>query len=99
MASKKKAIRKAIPYLRVAKLWRENKSYEDIAKAIHRFNPKANDPTKSVRATISNMLRIGYRVNGKTVKLPPRSIMRNQGVGKLVHKKVAVAKPSQGAAR
>jgi hypothetical protein len=80
MASKKQT-RKAVPYGQIATMWKQGKSYEEIAKATRRFAAKKDDPTKPVRAIVSIMLNKGYKdANGRHHVLPVREQMRNQGV-------------------
>lgn len=81
-----------IPWNKVRKMWEGGKSYEFMAKAIDRYNPKSDDPTKPMRAIISRGLTVGFKdENGKTVTLKPREGMRAIGVGKTMHKGIKKA--------
>lgn len=64
----KKATRRAIPYQQIARLVAQNLGAVEIAKKLNRVT-KGSDPGHSVRAIVSRMRTVGYRVNGKTVKL------------------------------
>lgn len=66
--------RRDIPYARIAKLYGEGKTDEQIAKATGRFQADRPDPTKQIRAIISRMRTVGYTnpESGRMVKLPQR---------------------------
>lgn len=88
-----------IPWNKVAKMWDDGKTYEHMAKAIDRFNPKSEDPTKPMRAIVSRGLKVGFKdANGKLVKLERREGMRAFG-GKTVHKKAHKPTASKPAAQ
>lgn len=75
MATKKAEIRthNPIPFAKIAKMYTEGKTMQQIAKAVNRFNEKSPDPTKPVRAIISGMMTKGYKgENGKTITLKKR---------------------------
>ena len=81
--------RRAVPYEKLAQMWKEGKSYEEMARAVKRYHATAADPTKHMRAIVSGMLTRGYtNQNGRTVVLKPRKGMRAIGVGKKVQKGV-----------
>lgn len=88
---------RAVPYLKVAKMWYEGKSYLQIGKAIDRLAPEG-DVTKPVRAIVSRMAGVGYPdENGNIIKLKPREGMRAIGFGKKAPgngKTKATAKPA-----
>ncbi len=80
--TKKQTIKKAakhrtyqsVPFDKIGKLYTEGKSIEQIARATDRWNEKAPDPSKSLRAVISNMIRKGYRnESGKLIRLRKRT--------------------------
>lgn len=63
----------SIPYAKIAALYTSGKTMEQIAKAVNRFNENSPDPTKSLRAIVSNMIVKGYTsTDGKLVHLPKR---------------------------
>lgn len=81
-----------IPWNKIRKMWDNGKSYEFMAKAVDRFDPKSADPTKPMRAIISRGLTVGFKdETGKVVKLKPREGMRAIGVGKSMHKAIKKA--------
>lgn len=89
--AKKAAKRTAVPYSRIATMWREGFTYETMAKAVKRYHPNSDDPTKHIRAICSTMLTKGYKnADGKKLKLQPRQGMRAIGVGKKVQPKKAL---------
>lgn len=102
--SAKKSTRKAINYEKLAAMWKQGKTYEEMGKALGMKGNEANDPYKPVRAAISNMLNGRATAwkdkSGKVCTLAPREGMHNFGVGKKMHRslkkatKKAVAKKS-----
>lgn len=101
-----KSTRNPIQYARLAQMWAQGKTYEEMGKATGMKGNEANDPYKPVRAAISNMLNGRATAwkdkSGKVCKLEPRAGMHNFGVGKKMHRspkkatKKAVAKKSTG---
>jgi hypothetical protein len=70
-ANRKRATSRAFPYEQVAKLWAQEKTIPEIAKAIGRVG-KGDDPYHSLRVALTKMQR-GYKnAEGKVVKLPHR---------------------------
>lgn len=62
-----------IPFEKIAKLYQEGKSMEQIAKAVNRWNADSPDSSKSLRAIVSNMITKGYRnKDGKLIRLKKR---------------------------
>jgi hypothetical protein len=96
MATKKntkKAARRSFDFQLIERLWKQNKTYVEIAKAIGRYKKDAETEdaaTKSTRAVISNMLRgvagAWKDKSGKPCRLQPREGMRAIGVGKKLHR-------------
>jgi hypothetical protein len=93
MASKK---RSGINYTKLATMWEQGKSYEEMGKALGMKGHEKNDLWKPVRAAISNMLRGKATAwkdgNGKVKTLKPREGMRAIGVGKKAPKPKPVKK-------
>jgi hypothetical protein len=82
-----------IPFLKIAKLYTEGKTMEQIAKAIDRYNESYPDPTKSVRAIVSGMITKGYTNDAdKVVKLKKRA---RGGVVEVVKGKKAEKKATE----
>ncbi len=82
----KKATRKAINYAKLATMWAQGKSYEEMGKALGMKGNEKNDPYKPVRAAISNMLNGKATAwkdkSEKVLTLQPREGMRAIGKGK-----------------
>lgn len=64
----KKATRRAIPYVTIHKLAEQGFGALEIAKKTNRLI-KGDDPAHSIRAILSKMRTVGYKLNGKVVKL------------------------------
>ncbi len=101
--AKKQAAKKAteprkhepIPFEKIAKMYSEGKSMEQIAKAVNRWNADSPDCSKSLRALISNMITKGYHTKeGKLIRLKkrPRGKPEPKPVKKAT-KKLAAKKP------
>jgi hypothetical protein len=70
-AKRKRATSRPFPYGKVAKLWAQEKTIPEIAKAIGRVG-KGDDPYHSLRVTLTKMHK-GYKTReGTVVKLPHR---------------------------
>jgi hypothetical protein len=83
MATTKTRSHNPIPYAKIAKMFGLGDSYEKIAKAVNRYNAKAEDPTKTIRAIVSRMLTAGFPgENGKLIKLKARPGQRAIGSNK-----------------
>jgi len=86
----KKSTRKAINYAKLAQMWEQGKSYEQMGQALGMKGNGKDDPWKPVRAAVSNMLRGKATAwkdgNSKVRTLKPRDGMRAIGVGKKVKK-------------
>jgi hypothetical protein len=78
-AKPKKAKRRPVRYEQIAKLWAEEKTIPEIAKAVGRVG-KGVDPYHSLRVILTkmhtgckdakgNVVKLPYRVSHKTVKL------------------------------
>ena len=67
----KKPQRRDFPYQRVLKMWNAGITLETIARAIGRYQSKADDPLRAFRISLSRFHK-GVRINGKLVKLPYR---------------------------
>ena len=101
--AKKQATKKAptprkhepIPFEKIATLYQEGKSMEQIAKATNRWNAASPDGSKSLRAIVSNMLTKGYRnKEGKLIKLKKRPRVKPEPKPlKKATKKVVAKKP------
>ncbi len=81
-----------IPFEKIAKLYQEGKSMEQIAKATNRWNAASPDGSKSLRAIVSNMITKGYRnKEGKLVRLKkrPRVKLEPKAVKKATRKVIA----------
>jgi hypothetical protein len=63
--------RRPFPYERVLRMWKAGKTLETIARAVGRYQPKADDPLRSFRIGLTRFHK-GVRINGKLVKLPYR---------------------------
>jgi hypothetical protein len=79
-AARKKATKAAItkatkrrpfPYQRVLKMWKAGKTMAVIARAVGRYQPKADDPLRSFRVSLTRFHK-GVMLDGKLVKLPYR---------------------------
>jgi len=92
-----KSTRNPIQYVRLAQMWAQGKTYEEMGKATGMKGNEANDPYKPVRAAISNMLNGRATAwkdkSGKVCKLAPRAGMHKFGKGK------QQPKPTKKAAR
>jgi len=86
-AARKKATKPAAKKLkrRVLKMWKAGKTLEAIARAVGRYQPKADDPLRTFRISLTRFHK-GVRINGKLVKLPYRvpmsSVKRSRKAGK-----------------
>jgi hypothetical protein len=70
-AKRKRATSRPFPYEQVAKLWSQEKTIPEIAKATRRVG-KGDDPYHSLRVALTKMHK-GYKnSNGNVVKLPHR---------------------------
>jgi hypothetical protein len=70
-AKSKRATSRAFPYEQVAKMWAQEKTIPEIAKAIDRIG-KGDDPYHSLRVVLTKMHK-GYRTDeGAIAKLPYR---------------------------
>jgi hypothetical protein len=67
----KKLKRREFPYQQVLKMWQAGKTLETIARATGRYQPKADDPLRSFRVSLTRFHK-GVKVNGRLVKLPYR---------------------------
>jgi hypothetical protein len=67
----KKLKRREFPYQRVLKMWKAGKTLETIARATGRYQPKADDPLRGFRVSLTRFHR-GVKLNGRLVKLPYR---------------------------
>jgi hypothetical protein len=72
--AKKKLKRGEFPYQQVLKMWNAGKTLETIARAVDRYQPKADDPLRSFRISLTRFHK-GVRINGRLVKLPYRVSM------------------------
>jgi hypothetical protein len=74
-ATKRAAIkltnRREFPYQRILTMWKAGKTLETIARATGRYQPKADDPLRSFRVSLSRFHR-GVKLDGRLVKLPYR---------------------------
>lgn len=69
----KKASRRSFPYQRVARLWAQRKTIEEIARSIGRYERDAADPLHSMRCFLHRMHTVGYKdAKGHTRKLSHR---------------------------
>jgi hypothetical protein len=59
------------PYQQVLKMWNAGKTLETIARAVGRYQPKADDPLRSFRVSLTRFHK-GVRLDGRLVKLPYR---------------------------
>jgi len=75
--------RRAFPYAQVAKMWADSKTIPQIAKAIGRVG-EAKDPYHGLRVVLTrmhkgykdckgNVVKLPYRINGKTLKLATKA--------------------------
>jgi hypothetical protein len=67
----KKMKRREFPYQQVLKMWQAGKTLEAIARATGRYQPKADDPLRSFRVSLTRFHK-GANLNGRLVKLPYR---------------------------
>ncbi len=67
----KKLKRREFPYQGVLKMWTAGKTLETIARATGRYQPKADDPLRSFRVSLTRFHK-GVKLNGRLVKLPYR---------------------------
>jgi hypothetical protein len=67
----KKLKRREFPYQQVLKMWKAGKTLEAIARAVGRYQPKADDPLRSFRVSLTRFHR-GVKLDGRLVKLPYR---------------------------
>jgi len=67
----KKLKRREFPYQQVLKMWQAGKTLETIARATGPYQPKADDPLRSFRVSLTRFHK-GVKVNGRLVKLPYR---------------------------
>jgi hypothetical protein len=67
----KKLKRREFPYQTVLKVWKAGKTLETIARAVGRYQPKADDPLRSFRVSLTRFHK-GVKLNGRLVKLPYR---------------------------
>lgn len=97
----KKAVRSSkkrspINYARLATMWEQGKTYEQMGTALNMKGNEKADPYKPVRAAISNMLRgvasAWKDKSGRVCVLKPREGMRAIGVGKKMHRSPKNAK-------
>ncbi len=101
--TKKQAAKKAtkprkhepIPFEKIAKLYSEGKSMEQLAKESNRWNAASPDSSKSLRAIVSNMITKGYRnKEGKLIRLKKRPRGKTEPKpAKKATKKVVAKKP------
>jgi hypothetical protein len=63
--------RREFPYQQVLKMWSAGKTLEAIARATGRYQPKADDPLRSFRVSLTRFHK-GVKLNGRLVKLPYR---------------------------
>jgi hypothetical protein len=70
-AKRKRASSRPFPYEKVAKMWAQEKTIPEIAKAIGRVG-KGDDPYHSLRVALTKMHKGYADRSGKTVKLPHR---------------------------
>jgi hypothetical protein len=82
-AKRKRAVRRAFPYEKVAALWAQEKTIPEIAKAIERVG-KGNDKFHALRIFLSkmhkgyknaegNIVKLPYRISRKTLKLATKA--------------------------
>ena len=67
----KKLKRREFPYQQVLKMWQAGKTLESIARATGRYQPKADDPLRGFRVSLTRFHK-GVNINGRLVKLPYR---------------------------
>jgi hypothetical protein len=70
-AASKLTKRREFPYQTVLKMWRAGKTLETIARATGRYQPKADDPLRSFRVSLTRFHK-GVNLDGRLVKLPYR---------------------------
>jgi hypothetical protein len=70
-AKSKNVKRRLVPYEQIAKMWAQEKTIPEIAKAIGRVG-KGDDPYHSVRVILTTMHKGFKDKSGETVKLPHR---------------------------
>jgi hypothetical protein len=67
----KKLKRREFPYRQVLKMWQAGKTLETIARATGRYQPKADDPLRSFRVSLTRFHK-GVKLDGRLVTLPYR---------------------------
>jgi hypothetical protein len=67
----KKLKRREFPYQTVLKMWNAGKTLETIARAVGRHQPKADDPLRGFRVSLTRFHK-GVKLDGRLVKLPYR---------------------------
>ena len=67
----KKLKRREFPYQQVLKMWQAGKTLETIARATGHYQPKADDPLRSFRVSLTRFHK-GVKLDGRLVKLPYR---------------------------
>jgi hypothetical protein len=70
-AASKLTKHREFPYQQVLKMWNAGKTLETIARAVGRYQPKADDPLRGFRVSLTRFHK-GVKINGKLVKLPYR---------------------------
>jgi hypothetical protein len=70
-AASKLTKRREFPYQQVLKMWNAGKTLETIARATGRYQPKADDPLRSFRVSLTRFHK-GVTLNGRLVTLPYR---------------------------
>jgi hypothetical protein len=70
-AASKQTKRREFPYQTVLKMWNAGKTLETIARAVGRYQPKADDPLRGFRVSLTRFHK-GVKLNGRLVKLPYR---------------------------
>jgi hypothetical protein len=70
-AKRKRAASRPVPYEQVAKMWAQEKTIPEIAKAIGRVG-KGDDPYHALRVALTKMHRGFKDAKGNIVKLPHR---------------------------
>src|ERR1017187_5917148 len=66
--------RVAFNWPKLKKMWDEDKSYLEMAKALDsHYDPEGDDPTKATRARCSIAMTTGVKIDGKIVRFKRRS--------------------------
>jgi hypothetical protein len=87
-AKRKRATSRPFPYEQVAKMWAQEKTIPEIAKAIDRVD-KGDDKFHALRVFLSKMHK-GYRdAEGKILKLPYRISRKTLGLSIKAGKKAS----------